>query len=164
MLYLSVGVSGSGKTTFIKKRQESENFIYLSSDFCRGVLGKSESDQSVSKDVFNWLKISTHYFLKQGYTIFVDATFYKKESRKDFISIARKLNKRIVCYYFDIPLDICKERNLKRERFVPDHVIEKQYNNLQIPQNDEVDVLFIVDKEGKEKYAKTVEITHYKSQ
>lgn len=142
-----MGVSGSGKSTFCKENLEPSD-IYLSSDFYRGVLGKDESDQSVSAAVFQTLELMTLYFLSQNKRVIVDATLTHKKSRKPFIDIARRLDKMVVCYFLDVPIEICKERNTKRSRVVPESVIGRQFANLTVPGPNEVDFLYVVNELG----------------
>lgn len=151
MLIYTVGISASGKSTFCNQYiiPANPNIIYLSSDFCRSIIGIGEEDQSVSADTFRFIETATSYFLQQNKTVLIDATFTSKRSRKNIIEIARKLNQEIICYYFDVPLDVCKERNKKRSRIVPESILEKQYNNLSLPSYEDVDVLHTVNEDGK---------------
>jgi predicted kinase len=149
MLHITVGTSGSGKSFFCKNKLLKPDSIYLSSDFCRSVLGKDESDQSVSHAVFPFLETSALYFLKQGKDVIVDATFLTKKFRKNFIDIARNSNTKIAAYYFDVPIEVCKERNAKRERKVPESVINRQFSRIVCPYLDEVDFLNVVNQDGE---------------
>ena len=157
-LMFTVGISGSGKSTFCEKFiKENPEVIYLSSDFVRGVLGKDESDQSVSAETFRFLETAVHYFLKQNKTVLVDATFTHKRSRENIIKIARFLGKKIVCYYFDVPLNVCMERNKGRKREVPNHVILRQFENLTLPIRAEVDFVYYVNGIGEvESYSEKI--------
>lgn len=149
MLILTVGISGSGKSLFCKNKLLKPDDIYLSSDFCRSVLGKDESDQSVSHIVFPFLENAVRYFLKQDKNVIVDATFLTKKFRKNFIDIAKSLNKKVTTYYFDVPIEICKERNAKRDRKVPESVINRQFSKIVIPYLNEVDFLNVVNENGE---------------
>ena len=137
-----VGASGSGKSTFAKNLvKEEPNTVYLSSDGLRAVIGKDEDDQSVSGQVFVHLRHSVEWLLKSGHTVVVDALNRNKKSRADFVKIARKLNKEIIAYTFNVPLEVAKQRNSQRDRKVPDSVIENQFKTLEWPTLDEVDVI-----------------------
>lgn len=146
MLIILTGPSGSGKSSFCKHFRHYD--IYLSSDLYRDVIGESESDQTVSAIVFDVLEWNVRYFLKQNDWVLLDATNLDKRSRGRFVKAARYLGKKVCVYYFDVPIEVCKERNGKRERVVPVSVIEKQFIKLEKPTKDEVDYLYVVDRDG----------------
>ena len=50
-LYITVGLPGSGKSTYVKNFIKDKDIEYLSSDSLRAVYGKSEEDQSVTSIV-----------------------------------------------------------------------------------------------------------------
>ena len=63
-LVVLIGPSGSGKSTFAHKHFKPTEI--LSSDFCRGLVSDSESDQSANDDAFDVL----HYIAKVGYQVY----------------------------------------------------------------------------------------------
>ncbi len=138
-LYLCVGISGSGKSTFAKKFCQENSVVYLSSDENRAKLGKGEEDQSVSAQAFTMLRKDVESNLKKGQSCLVDATSTNPKSRAEFIAIGRKSLATIVAYCFDTPLGEAKKRNKTRERKVPDFIINNQYKKLQWPTLAEVD-------------------------
>lgn len=151
-LHLLVGNVASGKTTFgrsVLATLTSEKVVYLSSDGFRSVIGKGEEDQSVSKEVFQILKWNTDYFLKNRDSVCLDATNKHPKARKDFVDIARKYGARIIMYYFYVPIEVCKERNSKRERKVPEEIIDRFQKELIVPTAEECDELYYVDEDGK---------------
>ena len=56
----------------------------------------------------------------------------------------------IVGYFFDIPFDIIVERNNQRQGRlkVPIQIIKQMYNTIEKPDLNEVDELYIIDKNG----------------
>lgn len=137
-LIILAGNVASGKSAFANKLMTDfyNDFprILLSSDSFRAVIGENENDQTVSKQVFEVLEWNAEYFLKQGYDVIIDSTAKTPKARKKFIDIAKKVGiKYIKCCYFKVPIEICKERNSKRERVVPDHIIEKFQQDLVEP-------------------------------
>jgi protein phosphatase len=134
VLTLMVGNVASGKTTFARSRSNS-SVIYLSSDKFRGVIGENESDQTVSKQVFEILRWNAEYFLKlvEFDGVVIDATNKTPRDRKPFIDIAQRNKASIVAFYFDVSLEICKTRNAARDRKVPEFIIDKFQKDLVVP-------------------------------
>lgn len=145
-LVLVCGISGSGKSTYAKVINKENEFILLSSDAFRAVLGRDENDQTVSAKAFEYLKNNARYFLKQGRSVIIDATSTYPKSRRDFVDIGREFGAVVVAYCMDIPIEVCKERNAARERVVPDFVIQNQANRLAFPTLEEFDIIYFVDK------------------
>lgn len=144
-LKLIIGVSGSGKSTFAQHvLRRGSPAVYLSSDGLRGVIGSSESDQSVNHIVFKTLFSVVEFLLKSGQSVMVDATSVDKRSRAEFITIARKHGAFIEAYCVDTPISIAKQRNAGRNRIVPDEAIDRQASKLIWPDMTEVDEVFWV--------------------
>jgi protein phosphatase len=146
LMRLMIGVSGSGKSTYAKKMFSGE--IILSSDKLRGVLGSSESDQSVNYAVFSTLKNMAAYFLSLGKNVVIDATNVSPKSRADFIYVAKKYNARIIAYYVKVPIEECIKRNNQRDRIVPEEAIHRQFRSLSLPESTEVDELVVIENVG----------------
>lgn len=130
--------AGAGKSFHAEKLSQGNDAIILSSDALRGVIGKNDSDLEVSSQVFRTMETMTEYFLKRGESVIIDATNYHMKARKPFIDIAKKLSVKVVAYVIDRPLDVILTQNRNRERFVPEHVIEKMFNNFVKPVVGEV--------------------------
>jgi len=63
----------------------------------------------------------------------IDATCVSVPDRKDWIDIAKQNNAEVRAYFVDTPVDVAKQRNRKRERKVPEDVIDRQASRLQPP-------------------------------
>ena len=55
----------------------------------------------------------------------VDATNLTPEERRPYLEIGRAHGCEVEAIYFDVPLEICVERNARRERIVPEEAMEK---------------------------------------
>jgi protein phosphatase len=149
-LYLPIGVSGCGKTTFCKEYSEKMGLVYLSSDGLRGIIGKDESDQTVSGKVFDTLRTMVSYLLSNDYSVLLDATNYNKKNRRDFLNIAKTLGKPTIGLRFNVPIELAKQRNASRDRKVPEYVIDNQFSRLEEPTQEEgFAVIFQIDENGK---------------
>ena len=130
-----VGIPGCGKSTYAKK-MEVLDYVWISSDKIREELYGSEEIQGNPKDVFAKMYERTFKALNEGKNVIYDATNIK---RKDRMSLIAEIDKRVKgevykkCSYFAVDPAICKERNSKRERVVPEEIIDKMLKSFEVP-------------------------------
>jgi protein phosphatase len=128
-LVVLVGPSGSGKSTFAQRHFLSTEV--LSSDYCRGLVSDDENSQAATKDAFDVL----HYIAAKRLAVrrltVVDATNVQSESRQPLVKLASDFHVLPVAIVFDLPEDVCQERNRDRDdrEFGP-HVIRQQRSQL----------------------------------
>ncbi|CUT04734.1 AAA family ATPase [Candidatus Chrysopegis kryptomonas] len=126
-LVVLCGVAGSGKSTFAKKFFKRTQIV--SSDHCRAMISDNPANQAVSKHAFELFYFIIEKRLLVGRLTVADATSLSKETRRQLIEIARKYGFRVVIIIFDIPVELCIERDQKRPRKVGEQVIRNQYVN-----------------------------------
>jgi len=148
-LYLTVGLPGSGKSTYAKKFIVEKDIQYLSSDELRAVYGKDETDQSVTSIVFDHIKRKVDEFLKDGKNVLVDATSVNRKERSDYINTAKKYGSKVVALVFKMDRQGLIDRNKKRGeqggREVPTFVIDKMLNKYEDPSHSEgIDTIIYV--------------------
>lgn len=148
-LYITVGLPGSGKSTYVKNFIKDKDIEYLSSDSLRAVYGKSEEDQTVTPLVFGHIKRKVDEFLKDGKNVLVDATSVNRKERSDYINTAKKYGAKVVAIVFKMDRQGLIDRNKKRGeeggRVVPDWVIDKMLAKFEEPSYDEgIDVIIYV--------------------
>jgi len=148
-LYITVGLPGSGKSTYAKEFIKGKDVEYLSSDSLRAVYGKGEDDQTVTPIVFGHIKKKVDEFLKDGKNVMVDATSVNRRERSDYINSAKKHGAKVVAIVFKMDRQGLIERNKKRGeqggRVVPDWVIDKMLNKYEEPNyNEGIDVIIYV--------------------
>jgi len=56
---------------------------------------------------------------------YVDATNLTPQERAPYVGIGRSYGCDVEAVYFAVPLEICRARNAKRQRVVPDDAMEK---------------------------------------
>lgn len=148
-LYITVGLPGSGKSTYAKNFIKGNGIEYLSSDELRAVFGKDQNDQSATRKVFNHIKTKVEEFLKCDKNVLVDATNVNHRERSDYINTAKKHNTKVVALVFKMDRDGLIARNQKRGseggREVPTFVIDKMLNKYEEPDfNEGIDAIIYV--------------------
>ena len=127
---LAIGLPGSGKTTWYKRRGVTP----LSSDLLRTILFDDITDQRYSGLVFSTLRslLRARLIAKMPWN-YVDATNLSAHERRQWIKMAKSFGYEAQAVYFDVPLAVCMERNSGRERRVADDVMEKMAERLRPP-------------------------------
>jgi len=133
-LVLTVGLAGSGKSTYLAKLGSNA----IASDEMRRLLADDPTDQTIHKQVFATVRYLVRARLAIGRPVtYVDASHLTRWERRPYILIARKYGCRIEALYFDVPLDVCLDRNRARHRVVPDDAIREMAKKLQPPTREE---------------------------
>jgi predicted kinase len=68
---------------------------------------------------------------------YVDATNLSPKERKQWIQMARSLGYEVHAVFFDVPLEVCLERNRRRDRQVAEDVMHRMAAKLRAPTFDE---------------------------
>jgi len=135
-LVLLIGISGSGKSTWIKNNKSKwTNTVVVSPDEIRRELTGNVSDQSRNKEVFELTNILTIHHLKNGKNVVLDATnldtIYRIPFVEDISNEVIEFKKIALVFYVSreeakqrIKKDI--ENNVDRAN-VPEEIIDSQY-------------------------------------
>ena len=127
---LTIGLPGSGKTTWYKRRGVTP----LSSDLLRSLLFDDITEQRYQGLVFSTLRslLRARLIAKMPWN-YVDATNLSPHERKQWIKMAKSFGYEVQAVFFDVPLAVCLERNSKRDRQVTDEVMHKMAERLKPP-------------------------------
>lgn len=149
-LLITVGVSGSGKTTF---RKTLEDYKCVSPDDIRKEVTGNISDQSKNNDV--WIKAYERLrtYLECGFNVIFDSTACNVFTIKSLQDIAEKFNCKVLFKLFETDEQtafdrIQKDLQNKIERSnVPRAVIRQQLHNYELVKNYLIDGNFIILEE-----------------
>jgi predicted kinase len=131
---LSVGLPGSGKTTWFKRKGVTP----LSSDVLRTLLFDNPTEQRHQDLVFSSLRYLLRARMMARMPLnYVDATNLSPKERRHWIRMAREFGYEVHAVYFDVPLETCIERNHKRQRVVPLEVMQRMSAKLRPPTFEE---------------------------
>jgi predicted kinase len=64
---------------------------------------------------------------------YVDATNLSPHERRQWIKMARGFGYEVQALFFDVPLEVCLERNRRRERTVNEEVMKRMAEKLRAP-------------------------------
>jgi predicted kinase len=164
---LAVGLPGSGKSTYFARR----GIRPLSSDLIREILYDDASDQRHPEWVFGALRELLRRRLLAGASVsYIDATNLTRRARRPFLDLAREFGCSAEALYFDVPLEVCLERNRNRgsaasgqgssrlarapktdRRIVPEPVLRRMAGEIQRPTRKEGFARIRVLRPGVEK-------------
>lgn len=131
---LAIGLPGSGKTTWFGRRGVTP----LSSDMLRGILFDDVEEQRFQGLVFSTLRslLRARLIAKMPWN-YVDATNLSAHERRQWIKMAKSFGYEVQAVFFDVPLEVCLERNRSRDRMVSEDVMRKMAEKLKPPAFEE---------------------------
>ncbi len=138
-IVMPIGISGSGKTTQIRKKFEGlDNCKVVCPDDIRYQLTGNISDQSMNKEVFDLVYFLIDECVKDNTDVFYDATNVNGALRRNFVN-RYKNNPNVTIQYYILPADVKLSyqriqkdiKNGVNRSNVPMEVLERQYKMYQ---------------------------------
>lgn len=115
-LFITHGVSGSGKTVGTQARVEREAAIRVRSDVERKRLfHDSLYSETTTRAVYGRLLTLARAILLSGWSVVVDATFLKRQQRDAMRALAIELGSDFTILHFDASLDVLTKRLRERK-------------------------------------------------
>ena len=127
---LAIGLPGSGKTTWFGRRGVTP----LSSDLLRNILFDDVEEQRYQGLVFSTLRslLRARLIARMPWN-YVDATNLSTHERRQWIKMAKSFGYEVQAVFFDVPLEVCLERNRQRDRSVSEDIMRKMAEKLKPP-------------------------------
>ena len=155
---LAIGLPGSGKSTYFARK----GIVPLSSDLIRELLYDNAADQRHPEWVFALLRDLLRRRLAAGAQItYIDATNLSRYFRRPFVQIAREFDCAAEALFFDVPLEVCLERNRNRKnlsggpghdaRVVPEEVLRRMARRVEPPTREEGFSRIVIVRSGPKK-------------
>jgi predicted kinase len=131
---LAIGLPGSGKSSWFKRH----NITPLSSDMLRALLFDDPTEQRFQDLIFSNLRsmLKARLIARRPLN-YVDATNLTPHERQSWIKLAQDYGYEVQAVFFDVPLEVCLERNHKRARTVADDVMRRMSAKLKPPTFEE---------------------------
>lgn len=125
-----VGLPGSGKSTYLERL----GVPGLSSDHVRHLLVDDATNQQIHRRVFATVRHLLKQRLALGMPVsYVDATNLTRWERRPYIRLAQLHDCDVEAVYFDVPFEVCLERNRLRGRVVPESAVREMMARLVVP-------------------------------
>jgi predicted kinase len=134
VVVLAIGLPGSGKSSWFKRH----SITPLSSDMLRSLLFDDPTEQRFQDLIFSNLRSMLKARLIAHRPLnYVDTTNLTPHDRHSWIKLAKDFGFEVQAVFFDVPLEVCLERNQKRERVVPEDVMRRFAEKLKPPTFEE---------------------------
>jgi predicted kinase len=134
VVVLAIGLPGSGKSSWFKRH----NITPLSSDLLRVLLFDDPTEQRFQDLIFSNLRsmLKARLIARRPMN-YVDATNLSPHERSGWIKLAKDYGYEVQAVFFDVPVDVCLARNLRRERKVPEDAMRRMAGKLKQPTFEE---------------------------
>lgn len=145
-LYVTCGISGSGKSTWIAANLP--NFEVISLDDIRREINGKANCQKHRGQVLQLAKQRLKFALANKINVVWDATNIRYDFRKIICDLGTNYGALVTMIVFQIEEKALRRNNTNRQRNVSDHVINSQLDKLQWPWPTEAHRMIYIDENG----------------
>jgi predicted kinase len=133
-IIITVGLPGSGKSTHLQRLGVNP----ISSDELRRQILDDPADQSVNARIFAAIRYLIGQRIAVGRPItYIDATHLRRWERRNYVELAKHYGCELEALFFDVPLEVCIQRNQQRVRQVPEQAIRNMSQCMEPPTVEE---------------------------
>lgn len=126
---ITVGIPGSGKSTWAKTQTD---FKEVNLDECRKAICGDESNQEVTGQALELRSQMLEQLMANKEQIIVSDTNVVPEYRQALIRLFQANNYAVTLVVFDVPYEICAQRNLQRTRVVPEFAMKRMQESFDL--------------------------------
>jgi predicted kinase len=114
-MILSIGLPGSGKSTFARRLAPEIGAVVLESDALRSLLFEAPTfAPDESRRLFGALHAAARHLLETGHSVIIDATSLRASDRQPVYEIAAETGARLIQLSFSAPRHIIEQRLARR--------------------------------------------------
>jgi len=115
VLILTIGLPGSGKSTFARRLAPEVDAVILESDVLRRLLfGEPSYSPAENRRLFAALHASARELLARGRNVIIDATSIKESDRRPAFEVAEQTGARVLQIRFSAPEAVIARRLTRR--------------------------------------------------
>lgn len=136
-VFITVGIPGSGKSTWAEGFAEAHGCRVHSSDAIRERLYGDASIVGDGRTVFSILYDEMEDDIISGYDVIMDSTALSRNGRIRDVRRFHKLGVKVIAVVMNVPFETCLKRNTERSRVVPEEVMQNMIRTYEEPDETE---------------------------
>ncbi len=134
VVILAIGLPGSGKSSWFKRNKITPFRVICCERCCSTMPNEQRFQDLVFSNLRSMLKAR---LIARRPTNYLDATNLTPHERQGWIKLAKDYGYEVQAVFFDVPVEVCLERNQKRERVVAEDVMRRMAGKLKAPSFEE---------------------------
>lgn len=120
ILYLTVGLTGAGKTYTSQRFAKDSDAIYLNGDALRmAMIEEPTFTADEHRMVYRAMDYIVGQLLQQGRSVIYNANFNRYQTRVEKYTLAKDCHARCIVFWVQVPFEVAKERVLMRQHEIP---------------------------------------------
>lgn len=150
-LYVLIGLPGAGKSSWARENAGGLQAVVVCSDDVRRDLHAAGEDPEDGDAVFAEVERRARRLLEADRSVVLDATHFQRRYRTYVERLVSGTDVRRVAVWFDVPLEVCLQRNARRngsdfgDRRMTDEFVRGIADAFEPPGDDEFDEVLRVE-------------------